>query len=271
MRYFYLIFAALLLTISVASADTIYLEVQTDQDTYALGQTVNWTIYAWTGPPGNNRGISLITFNLDDSANEALSPALTNGSDFADTEFGTPKKFTITRAGTPSPTQPRLLSILTLQSAADRMLDIGNDGNPHVLCKGSYTATVLGSHTLRIRIQDSETNAQYWTDASGGSVGFEDDDITNATFEVTAEPIVCGDPGTVYLLADLDRNCFVDIFDYNVLGTNWGRTDCVGTSWCQRADIDMSGEVNMVDLQLFCSQWLYCTDPANSICDAYWK
>ncbi len=49
-------------------------------------------------------------------------------------------------------------------------------------------------------------------------------------------PQTCGDPGTRYMLADLDRNCYV----------NWG------------------------DFSVFASQWLYCTDPANPGCDSYW-
>ncbi|OHB54224.1 MAG: hypothetical protein A2Y12_04325 [Planctomycetes bacterium GWF2_42_9] len=48
---------------------------------------------------------------------------------------------------------------------------------------------------------------------------------------------MCGDSGTLYLPLDLNRDCYVDLGDVAV----------------------------------FASQWLWCTDPANSNCDQYWK
>jgi len=49
-------------------------------------------------------------------------------------------------------------------------------------------------------------------------------------------PAACGDPGTEYLNADLNEDCYV----------NWA------------------------DFGVFAGQWLRCTDPANSDCDQYW-
>ena len=54
---------------------------------------------------------------------------------------------------------------------------------------------------------------------------------------IIVDPEFCGDEGTVYVLADLDMNCYV----------NWG------------------------DFAVFASQWLWCTDPAEPNCDQYWK
>lgn len=265
MKYFNLISLAILLPLSVASAEVIHLKVETDQDAYAVGQTVHWTIYAWA-EAGTNRGISLITLDLNDSANEALNPALMAGGDFQDTEFGAPQKFVLTQSGTPAASPPRLQSILTMQMPADRLLDVGNDGTPHVLCKGSYTATVVGSHTLNIL----DPNANYWPNAIDNADDFETIDITNAAFEVILEPAVCGDPGTVYLAADLNQNCYINLIDYHILASQFARDDCVAPAWCSRADINQDGLVDLIDLWRFSNQWLFCTDPANALCDPYW-
>ena len=266
MKLLRLICLAALMPLSTVSAQVLQLKVETDQTAYLVGQTVNWTIYAWADS-GTNQGISAITLDLNDTAGEALTPALMNGSDFQDTEFGTPQKFVLTKSGTSSATPPRLQSLLTSQFNFDIGPNVGNDNLPHILCKGSYTASVLGAHTLQIQ----NPAANYWSTISGPARAFPTINLTNAAFNVSLEPLVCGDLGTVYLLADLNHNCYVDMFDFNVLGTNWGRTDCVGTTWCQRADIDMNGRVNLLDLHLFCSQWLFCTDPASSLCDPFWK
>jgi len=50
-------------------------------------------------------------------------------------------------------------------------------------------------------------------------------------------PYVCGDPGTVYLPFDFNKDCRVDLADF----------------------------------ALFASTWLWCTDPQDPNCDQYWK
>ena len=47
----------------------------------------------------------------------------------------------------------------------------------------------------------------------------------------------CGDLGTVYLTADFNKDCYV----------------------------------NFEDLAVLAGSWIWCTDPANSACDQYWK
>ncbi len=268
MKLIRLIFLVVLISMSTVSAQVLHLKVETDKTVYLVGQTVNWTIYAWADSV-TNQGIAAITLDLDDTAGEALNPALMNGSDFQDTEYGTPQKFVVTTLGSPSVNPPRLQSLLTMQLPTPDGIgpNIGNDDIPRILCKGSYAATIVGAHTLQIQ----NPTANYWTTVVGPAAPFLTIDLTNITFDVILEPLVCGDPGTIYLKADLNQNCFVDMYDYNVLGVNWGRTDCVDTTWCQRADINKSGEVDLVDLHLFCNQWLYCTDPETSHCDPFWK
>ena len=266
MKLLRLICLAMLIPLSTVSAQVLHLRVETDQPAYQVGQTVNWTIYAWADS-GTNQGIAGITLDLDDTAGEALTPALMNGPDFQDTEFGTPEKFVSSKSGTPSASPPRLHSLLTLQLPTPTGIgpNIGNDDLPHVLCKGSYTTAVIGVHTLQVQ----NPTATYWTTISGPLAPFLTIDPNNATFDVILEPLVCGDPGTVYLDADLNQNCYVNLFDYNVLASQFANV-CTGPSWCLRADINKDTAVNLLDLFLFCNQWLYCTDPTNATCDPYW-
>ena len=53
---------------------------------------------------------------------------------------------------------------------------------------------------------------------------------------VQARNFTCGDSGTVYHALDLNGDCYVDLSD----------------------------------IAIFISQWMWCTDPANSDCDQYW-
>ncbi len=263
MRYFSLISLAILLQIVAAPADVVHLQVITDQDTYLVGQTVQWKVYVWV-EPGINRGIAYINFDLKDDTYEVLGPALKSGSDFVDTEFGAPQKFIDLKAGTWDPNT--LHDIIAYQLPTYRKLDVGNIGDPNVFCKGSYTATVLGSHTLSIL----DARVDYWIAGSLQAIRFETIDPNNTAFEVISEPSICGDPGTVYLKADLNRNCYVNLLDFNILAKHWTRDDCVDPTWCEGADISEDHFVDLFDVYLFTTQWLYCTDPANAICDPYW-
>ena len=263
MRYLSFIFLVVLLQINIAPADVVHLKVETDQDMYLVGQTVHWTVYAWA-EPGINRGIAYINFDLKDNAAETLNPALKSGDDFVDTEFGTPEKFIDREAGTWD--IDTLHDIIAYQFPTNRKLDVGNSGDPNVFCKGSYTATVLGAHTLSIL----DYRVDYWIEESLQVISFETIDPINAVFEVIPEPAICGDPGTIYLKADLDLNCDVNLSDFNILAKHWIRDDCVDPTWCEGADISQDHFVNLSDLCLFASQWLYCTDPANALCDPYW-
>jgi hypothetical protein len=261
-KHFSLISLVILLLISAAPADVVHLQVSTDQDKYLVGQTVNWTVYVWA-EPGVNRGIAYINFDLKDDTFETLSPALKTGPEFTDTDFGTAQKFTDPKPGTWDPNT--LHDIIAYQYPFDRLLDVANSGVPNVLCKGSYTANVLGFHTLSL----PDVRVDYWTGPTGGAVRFETIDPNSVVFKVIDEPEVCGDPGTAYLKADLNRNCYVDFLDYHILASQFGNP-CTGPSWCLRADINTDQIVNLVDVFLFTTQWLYCTDPENAICDPYW-
>lgn len=56
---------------------------------------------------------------------------------------------------------------------------------------------------------------------------------------------------------DLDGDGWVDMNDLNILMASWGMTGCdEGNDYCQRADIDQSGQVGQGDLELLAVYWL---------------
>ena len=57
------------------------------------------------------------------------------------------------------------------------------------------------------------------------------------------------------LMGDMDGDCWVDWYDYGLFTLNWGATDCCEPDWCG-SDLDYSGEVNFVDLEILTYEWL---------------
>jgi len=58
-------------------------------------------------------------------------------------------------------------------------------------------------------------------------------------------------------LADLNDNGEVNLEDFAVLASYWMNEDvCSPPDWCQGADFDMSGTVDMLDLTYFAENWL---------------
>lgn len=59
---------------------------------------------------------------------------------------------------------------------------------------------------------------------------------------------------------DFNGDTTVDFFDYAMLASHWQVTDCNDPDWCQGADLDISGSVDVNDLMLFCEFWLEKTE-----------
>lgn len=67
----------------------------------------------------------------------------------------------------------------------------------------------------------------------------------------------CGDEFHPQPEADLNGDCTVDNYDYQILVSNFGRNDCNAiNSFCDRTDIDKNGKVNVIDVFIMRSQWL---------------
>lgn len=75
----------------------------------------------------------------------------------------------------------------------------------------------------------------------------------------------CGDPQHPQPTGDLTGDCRVNFLDLYVLTENWLRGDCsVGNSYCQGADMDKTGTIDLVDYSLLGEQW--SSSPFSSTC-----
>jgi glucuronoarabinoxylan endo-1,4-beta-xylanase len=73
------------------------------------------------------------------------------------------------------------------------------------------------------------------------------------------------------LRSDINTDCYVDINDLDEFVVRWLRYDCdENNNYCSLADIDLSGDVDFIDLSRFASQWLTCNDPQNLECLSNW-
>ena len=55
---------------------------------------------------------------------------------------------------------------------------------------------------------------------------------------------------------DLNIDSEINFIDFTVLGSHWQSSDCRTAGWCDDADLDLSGTVDFIDLQLLTERWL---------------
>ncbi len=244
------IFSALIALVVLADspvfAAAIYYRLETDKRFYRPGETVNWTAYAWASQ-NDNYGIVSFRFHLDDWRNEQLNPVHHTGElsqcECVGTYYGLDKGFVLFSPGTPDADPPRLRDVDIRQDPI-AVFNVGNDGDEHVLCKGSCTVTKEGRHTLSV-VPES---AFYWADESG----------TTAEFDYT---ILVPDPkGTFFVnkFSDISNDSIVNFADFSRLtaelpGDNCGDENC----WCNGADINRDTFVDFDDLTRFANDWLW--------------
>ncbi len=236
----------LLVLSSVAIGATVTVGVQTDRSEYTEGDTVNWTIYVWASS-GDNRGVSLLGVNLDDSTADSLEVPLIQGGEFQDTAYGISAGFMKLFDGTVSPVAPDLADMTVIQLFGSEVYDVGSDGQPdyvpsHVFAKGSYTVSVLGEHVLA----GSFNGANYWVDTLGAAMEFETLNSVPAT--ITVVPAI--------LNADINRDWHVDYIDFAIISENWDSSNCDQSAHCNGADINRNGFVNLDDFLVLVDQWL---------------
>jgi hypothetical protein len=57
-------------------------------------------------------------------------------------------------------------------------------------------------------------------------------------------------------------DCFVNMLDFAVLASQWGRTDCAAPDYCQGADFlindKRNGTVDISDAAVLIGEWLQC-------------
>jgi hypothetical protein len=63
--------------------------------------------------------------------------------------------------------------------------------------------------------------------------------------------------------ADFDNDGDVDFYDYAAFASRWMSADCHYPDWCEGRDLNYSGLVDFVDLDIFTGNWLWENIPAD--------
>jgi subtilisin family serine protease len=80
--------------------------------------------------------------------------------------------------------------------------------------------------------------------------------------------LICGDWG--YAPADVDKNCYVDVVDLDLIAQHWLESPCSsGNSYCNGADVNQNGSVDLDDFAVIALNWLVCSDPQNAACSNF--
>ncbi len=225
-----------LLAATWASAIEIKVKVETDQPAYHIGQTVSWSIYAWSVPAGSsNKGVALIAANLNDSQGEALQPPMKAGLEFADTGYGLDEAFMLVTGGTVTSTAPRLRDMTVMQMGV-KQLNVGNDNVPRLLAHGEYVVTKLGDHTL----EASLNGANYWNYYENATA-FESKTFIPVTFGVFSR-------------GDINFDGAVDVLDLALLAGQW--LNVPGSPSADVEPVDGDGLVDLADFTIVASEWL---------------
>lgn len=69
------------------------------------------------------------------------------------------------------------------------------------------------------------------------------------------DPFDPNDPNSI-VLADINKDEFVNLLDFEILSSNWLSTDCNVPDWCGGADMDLDHCADMNDLCLIAEDWL---------------
>jgi len=73
----------------------------------------------------------------------------------------------------------------------------------------------------------------------------------------------------VFLDCDLNEDNYINLADFQILHSYW-MDPCPDPGSCAGADLDQSGQVDLVDFSKFSSCWLNCTDWEKPECNPYW-
>ena len=135
------------------------------------------------------------------------------------------------------------------------------------------TFSLLAGETVILRAQAVDTAGQ-------GSIY-----AASMIYVVDSSELQCGDYESVSMSGDTNKDCKVDINDFNEMVTLWlqcddpSNLDCevsspsswfcgqIGSSYPGMAsDLDIDCDVDGFDFVLFASQWLECDDPVTANC-----
>jgi len=103
-------------------------------------------------------------------------------------------------------------------------------------------------------INTIKAKTQYVLENGYGGVMFWD--LTNDTTDETSLLTAVAEAVQLYSPPDFNCDHVVDILDLSHLMESWLMDGCVAeNTWCQRSDLDVSTEVNIIDFALFSRHW----------------
>jgi hypothetical protein len=110
-----------------------------------------------------------------------------------------------------------------------------------------YDADLLDLATFCSHWLDIDCNDPHWCDKTDLDHSTKVDFADFSTFAQYWEKIVIGD-------LDIDRDA--DFGDYAFFAQRWRDENCSQNEWCDGADLDKSGKVDILDLAVFAEHWL---------------
>jgi len=66
--------------------------------------------------------------------------------------------------------------------------------------------------------------------------------------------------------SDLNNDCWIDSSDFAIASDNWQYSDCTKPDFCNLADLNFDGSVDLEDLSMLLELWLTCGDDTGKNC-----
>ena len=106
-------------------------------------------------------------------------------------------------------------------------------------------------YTDSIDIQSGE-----WFIIDYEATGIGDPNIGIYDYSVSWEEPIATTIITQIPSPDLNQDDVVNMFDFSDFSRKWLHTDCQSDEWCEGADLNIDGQVGVLDLMIFCDHWL---------------
>ena len=115
---------------------------------------------------------------------------------------------------------------------------------------------------LRLEVIGGDYNLNWinfdliYADADGDGVEDSEDNCPNNPNADQSDMDADGIGDVCDNLYDLTNGDGVNLPDFSLFATEWGRADCTSPDYCNAADFNKSGTVDLIDLAEFAAAWL---------------
>lgn len=146
---------------------------------------------------------------------------------------------------------------------------LDSNNRPHIF----YSDTTYGAKMIKYAYRDyagwnTEKVKDTYEYCKYSSLAMDSSDRPHAfytiPFERTVEyanEVICGDEKHPYPDADINKNCYVDMYDLALFAQRWTESGCGTPDYCGGTDLDKKGTVDINDLAIIEEDWLDCTMP----------